>query len=130
MTDVNTQRKQLRQTLRTSRNALSQQQQQQASEALKNRCIEFAEDYSVFALYLHNDGEINPALAIDALWRRDKQVCLPVMHGFRNGYLNFQIYEHDMALPTFSKHSTLYMPNIGNYIYKICSSASGNIKGN
>lgn len=99
MTLVPEQRKQLRQQLRNNRKALSQKQQTLASEALKHKCIEFAEQYSKFALYLHNDGEINPALAIEALWNLNKTVCLPVMHSFRKGYLNFQVYQRDMVLP-------------------------------
>ena len=99
MNPVNQQRKQLRQTLRAKRQSLSSQQQNIASQALKNKCIELATGHQNFALYLQNDGEIDPKLAIESLWELDKTVLLPVMHSFRKGYLNFQKYTASTNLP-------------------------------
>lgn len=41
------------------------------------------------ALYLANDGEIDPQFVIDDLQQRGKQVLLPVLHPLKSGQLSF-----------------------------------------
>lgn len=93
------QRSQLRQSLRHARNALTPEQQANAALALKETCLELTAKHSSFALYLSNDGEINPTEAITALWQQEKTVALPVLHPLRKGYLNFQQFSPTTALP-------------------------------
>ncbi len=44
------------------------------------------------ALYLANDGEIDPIYIIKDLWQRGKAVYLPVLHPLRPGFLQFVRY--------------------------------------
>jgi len=92
-------RKQIRVQLRKARNALSQQQQQEASVKLYQQVIGELKNINDVALYLANDGEVSPELLIKHLWQNNKNAHLPVMHSFRKGYLNFQKYEQGIRLP-------------------------------
>jgi len=44
------------------------------------------------ALYLPNDGEIDPSVFIKSLWRTKKQVTLPVLHPVKKNQLWFLPY--------------------------------------
>ncbi|WP_286240420.1 5-formyltetrahydrofolate cyclo-ligase [Neptuniibacter halophilus] len=87
-------RKQLRQQIRRLRRALTPlQQQQAATRLLRNmRCrADFRRARSV-ALYLPNDGEINPEPLIRLCWKLGKQVYLPVLHPILHNRLWFLPY--------------------------------------
>lgn len=72
----------LRQELRQRRRALSPPQQAQASALLLRHLLQF----SAFmrgrhvALYIANDGEINPEPIAQRLWQMGKRCYLPVLH--------------------------------------------------
>ena len=53
----------------------------------------------MFAMYLANDGEIAPELAIELCWRQNKNVYLPVLDPNNKGHLLFQRYDRDTPLP-------------------------------
>ncbi len=73
---------QLRKELRQRRRALSPPQQAQASTLLLRHLLQF----SAFmrgrhvALYIANDGEIDPAPITQRLWQMGKRCYLPVVH--------------------------------------------------
>ena len=93
MTNKQQNRAELRRHLREKRNRLTPQQQTQASKQLSQQLLALTQPGQSLALYLGNDGELSPNYAIDELLAQHRNVYLPVMHGFRKGYLNFQQYE-------------------------------------
>jgi 5-formyltetrahydrofolate cyclo-ligase len=87
-------RQQLRKIMRARRAALSNQQQIDAAQGLKQTLIAAPEIKTAnsIALYLANDGEIDPAPFIHWCWQHNKQVFLPVIHPFSLGHLLFLRY--------------------------------------
>ncbi|WP_349918366.1 5-formyltetrahydrofolate cyclo-ligase [Aeromonas veronii] len=84
----------LRQLIRQRRKSLSQDEQQAAAEQLVVRFKEHPDILAArrIALYLANDGELNPLPTIHWLWAQQKEVYLPVLHPFTPGHLLFQRY--------------------------------------
>lgn len=85
-------RPQLRCLLRQHRRALSQSQQRLAAERLYRQLAQHptfrrARD---IALYLPNDGEINPHLLLAAAQRRGKRTYLPVLSAWPRTKMVFQ----------------------------------------
>ncbi|EMP55169.1 5-formyltetrahydrofolate cyclo-ligase [Marinobacter santoriniensis NKSG1] len=107
-------RSQLRKHLRAQRQALTFEQQMQASEylalnLLKNPDLHRAKH---IAIYLPNDGEIDPHLFMDIARRKGAHFYLPVLHPIHNGKLVFSPYRDGVMLhanrfgipePDFSK---------------------------
>lgn len=100
MSDISTKRNQLRQLIRQRRQVLSQTQQQIAA-------IELVRQFSSqpqlaklqhIALYLSNDGELDTAPLIQALWQQGKSVYLPILHPHKPGFLVFQQYRPDTPM--------------------------------
>lgn len=87
-------RQSLRQLIRQRRKSLSQAEQQQAAQQLVTRFQEHPEILAArrIALYLANDGELDPGPAIQWLWAQHKEVFLPVLHPDAPGHLLFQRY--------------------------------------
>lgn len=87
-------RQSLRQLIRQRRKSLSQAEQQEAAQQLVLRFQEHPEILAAsrIALYLANDGELNPLPAIHWLWAQHKEVFLPILHPFTPGHLLFQRY--------------------------------------
>jgi 5-formyltetrahydrofolate cyclo-ligase len=85
----------IRQTLRTKRKALTTTFQKEASELLKLRLVNHPRIQSAkkIALYLANDGELDPMPFINWCWQQGKQVYLPVLHPFCSGHLLFLLFE-------------------------------------
>lgn len=84
-------RKSLRQQLRALRRSLSRQQQQQASERLalnlgKTASLRRARH---IAVYLPNDGEIDPREFVHGARKRGVSFYLPVLHPIHRGRLVF-----------------------------------------
>lgn len=88
------QRKTLRQKIRTLRRSLTPRQQQQAADRLlaniRNRA-DFRRAKNI-AMYLPNDGEINPEPLIQLCWTLGKHVYLPVLHPVLHNRLWFVPY--------------------------------------
>lgn len=87
-------RKQLRQHIRTLRRSLTPRQQQQASQLLLTN-IRHRADFrraKNIAMYLPNDGEINPESLIRLCWKLGKRVYLPVLHPVLHNRLWFVPY--------------------------------------
>ena len=96
--DLSGLRKQIRQACRQARNALSGTEQALAAEKLIVQVSELIKDHHTFALYLSNDGEIDPSQLMSWLWQNNKRTALPRMHAFRAGYLNFQVFQETSLL--------------------------------
>jgi len=93
-------RKQLRQSIRTKRQALTPLQQQQAAQQLLKQITQLPglKTAKSVAIYLAADGEIDPMPSIQWLWQRGYQVCLPVIHPFSKGQLLFLKYHPDTIM--------------------------------
>ena len=94
MPDTQPERQSLRQLIRQRRKSLSQAEQQAAAQQLVTRFQEHPEIQGArrIALYLANDGELDPLPAIHWLWSQRKEVYLPVLHPFTPGHLLFLRY--------------------------------------
>ncbi|WP_299182160.1 5-formyltetrahydrofolate cyclo-ligase [uncultured Neptuniibacter sp.] len=84
----------LRQQIRTLRRSLTPEQQQDAASALLRnlRCRQDFRRAKHIAMYLPNDGEIDPVPLIKLCWRLGKQVYLPVLHPVLHNRLWFVPY--------------------------------------
>ncbi len=90
----------LRKTLRARRNALSPHAQQEAGKALAMRISEqvvFQQSQQI-ALYLANDGEIDPAGIAEIAWQQGKSCYLPLLNKAKKGYLIFSLYTPGMPM--------------------------------
>lgn len=89
-----TSRQKLRKTLRSKRRTLSPNQQCTAAKKLL-RNIRLRNDFrrsKHIAMYLANDGEINPMPIIKHCWKMGKTVYLPVLHPILHNRLWFVPY--------------------------------------
>ncbi|MGO1247910.1 MAG: 5-formyltetrahydrofolate cyclo-ligase [Oceanisphaera sp.] len=90
----------IRQQVREARRCLSDAQQQAAAQEIVKHVAStphLAKANKV-ALYLANDGELNPHPLIDWYWARRTQVYLPVLHPFSAGQLLFLRYTPDTPM--------------------------------
>lgn len=111
-------RQQLRLQIRQRRQALSSEHQQQASNQLLQQLINHPKVQAAgkIALYLANDGELDPMLIIKALWQLDKEVYLPVIHPFHSGQMMFIRYQaHTKMIP-----NTFGIPEPELDVTKVC----------
>ncbi|WP_087023832.1 5-formyltetrahydrofolate cyclo-ligase [Thaumasiovibrio subtropicus] len=90
----------LRQQIRQRRQAIPLQAQQNAANALLQRAkaTHVFSDAKHIALYLVNDGEIDPMPLIEWLWQQGKSVYLPVVHPFSKGHLLFLHFDLNTPL--------------------------------
>ena len=86
--------------MRQRRRALSPQQQHRAAVGLKQQLMQAREFRRArrVALYLANDGEINPMQTIRSLWQRSIDVYLPVLHPVYPGHLVFIRFDRSSAM--------------------------------
>ncbi|WP_243695486.1 5-formyltetrahydrofolate cyclo-ligase [Rheinheimera sp. D18] len=93
-------RQQLRQLIRQRRKQLSVLEQASAAADLAAQLTQstLIQQSQHIALYLANDGELDPFALIQALWQLNKQVYLPVLHPVVAGYLLFVKYDRDTLL--------------------------------
>ena len=89
------QRAELRHQLRSRRRALSLQEQQAAAEALLTviRKEQIIGDSRHVALYLANDGEIDPDVLVQWLWKQGVQCYLPTLYPEKKRELLFVAYD-------------------------------------
>ncbi len=89
------QRQQLRQLVRQRRRALSLAEQRRGAEQIAQQALALpqVQQARTLALYLANDGELDPLPLLKALDAQGKQCCLPVLHPFVKGHLIF--LDHD-----------------------------------
>ena len=93
-------KKQLRQQLRSLRQQLSPEQQQQAAGNL----VRIVSQESVWlhsqhiAVYISNDGEINPQPLVELGWQLGKNIYLPIIDDNRPGHLLFLPWQPDTLL--------------------------------
>jgi 5-formyltetrahydrofolate cyclo-ligase len=87
----------IRRQIRQHRRALNSEQQFQASKALSRRITQsllFLRSKRI-ALYLPNDGEIDPTPIAEKAWSMRKQIFLPVLHESGDNQLRFVYWEPD-----------------------------------
>ena len=84
----------LRSAYRAKRQALTDIQQTDASECLLTNCLNsnLLKGLNKIAVYLANDGEIDPNRLIYYAWENDVKVYLPVIHPFHQESLLFVEY--------------------------------------
>ncbi len=87
-------RQALRKQLRNKRRSLTQAQQIHAAKHLKIQAIKdpLLKAAKHIALYLPNDGEIDPRPIIEWCWQHSKAIYLPVLHPFKHNSLWFIRY--------------------------------------
>ncbi|SHI22843.1 5-formyltetrahydrofolate cyclo-ligase [Ferrimonas marina] len=92
----------LRRQLRQARQKLNHEQQKQAAIALATYLPDHSlvQHASQIAIYIANDGELDPHLLAEVLHARGKQLALPVMHPFSPNQLLFQRYQPGQSLRT------------------------------
>ncbi len=100
MTQPQDDRTNLRQQMRRRRRALTPHQQQSAAKGLLKtvRKLPVFRASKHIALYLPNDGEINPQQLIELCWALGKKCYLPVLHPIRHNRLWFVEYRADTPL--------------------------------
>ncbi|AIR88699.1 5-formyltetrahydrofolate cyclo-ligase [Pseudomonas cremoricolorata] len=95
-------RPQLRRLLRDARRALTPLQQRQAARGLYRQLAQhplFRRARHI-ALYLPNDGEIDPRLLLREAQRRGKRTYLPVLHAWPRTHMVFQRFDaHEPLRP-------------------------------
>lgn len=98
-------RNEFRQLIRQKRNALSSEQQYEASLDITNQCLSLPDFQTAqhIALYISTDGEIDTKPLIQSLWDLGKHVYLPVLHPFSPGHLLFLHYTNDTPM-TYNKY--------------------------
>ncbi|MFD2231119.1 5-formyltetrahydrofolate cyclo-ligase [Alkalimarinus sediminis] len=84
----------LRREMRRKRRALSPRQQKQAAQKLKSTLTlsPLFNRSKHTAIYLPNDGEIDPTRFISMLWKSKKRCYLPVLHPTKKNCLWFYHY--------------------------------------
>jgi 5-formyltetrahydrofolate cyclo-ligase len=90
-TDIQFDKKKLRVSIRKQRRSLSKLEQKIASNNLIKQINQskLLFRHQHIALYLGNDGELNPEILIKKLWKQKKHVYLPVLHPFYKNTLCF-----------------------------------------
>lgn len=93
-------RSKLRKTLRQKRRTLSVEEQQIAAEQLALNLLRHPDLYRArhVAIYLPNDGEIDPQVYAHIARRRGIRFYLPVLHPVHHGRLVFSRYTDDTVL--------------------------------
>ena len=88
-------RNQIRSSIRTKRKSLSAIEQKRLSSELLQQLTARPDVLAAdnIALYLANDGELDPMLFIQWCWQHNKKVYLPVLHPFSSGHLLFLHYQ-------------------------------------
>ncbi|MGL1956595.1 MAG: 5-formyltetrahydrofolate cyclo-ligase [Colwellia sp.] len=93
-------RSHLRKKFREKRKQFSTNQQKKASERLLQRLSVHPKIKSAqhIAVYLANDGELDPINFIHWCWQHNKDIYLPVLHPFCKGHLLFLLYNKNTTL--------------------------------
>ena len=95
-----TTRNQIRQLIRTKRQNLSHIDQKELSGDLLTQLTQRTDVLAAknIAVYLANDGELDPMLFIQWCWQQNKNIYLPVIHPFSPGNLLFLHYHQNSEM--------------------------------
>ena len=95
-----TTRNQIRQLIRTKRQNLSHIDQKQLSGDLLTQLTQRTDVLAAksIAVYLANDGELDPMQFIHWCWQQNKNIYLPVIHPFSPGNLLFLHYHQNSEM--------------------------------
>ena len=93
-------RNNLRKSIREKRQLILPNVQQTLSESLKARLISHKDIQTAkhIALYLANDGELDPMPFIKWCWSKGIKIYLPVIHPFSKGNLLFLAFEETTTM--------------------------------
>ncbi|MGJ3353226.1 5-formyltetrahydrofolate cyclo-ligase [Providencia sp. Je.9.19] len=93
-------RQQIRKSVRSARKQLSHDEQHIAAQQVMHNALQQPEIIQAknIALFLSFDGEIDTRPLINALWRQQKNVYLPVLHPFNAHNLLFLQYAPETPL--------------------------------
>jgi 5-formyltetrahydrofolate cyclo-ligase len=93
-------RKLLRNQLRARRNALTVSQQEAASVCVLRNLFKLPQFLRAkrLALYIANDGELDPRIVAEQLWEMGKQCYLPVLHPTQDRQLWFVLFTPDSPM--------------------------------
>ncbi|MGO4998699.1 5-formyltetrahydrofolate cyclo-ligase [Oceanisphaera sp. W20_SRM_FM3] len=102
MREAQLSRQQLRQQVRLTRRQLTSTEQTQAAVQLVSQVANIPQlaQAKAVALYLANDGELDPWPLINWYWSQGCHVYLPVLHPFCQGHLLFLRYQPDTLMHT------------------------------
>ncbi|MBW3140638.1 5-formyltetrahydrofolate cyclo-ligase [Ferrimonas balearica] len=91
-----------RHQLRQARRALSPEQQKQAAIGLARHLPDhtLVQHAQSVALYIANDGELDPHLLAEVLHTRGKRLALPVLHPFHSQHLLFLEFQPGQPMRT------------------------------
>ena len=97
-----TTRNQIRQLIRTKRQNISHMDQKELSGDLLSQLTQRTDVLAAknIAVYLANDGELDPMLFIHWCWQQNKNIYLPVIHPFSPGHLLFLHYHQKSKMQT------------------------------
>lgn len=97
-----TTRNQIRQLIRTKRQNLSHIDQKKLSGDLLTQLTQRTDVLAAknIAVYLANDGELDPMQFIKWCWQQNKNIYLPVIHPFSPGNLLFLHYHQNSEMQT------------------------------
>jgi len=97
-----TTRNQIRQLIRTKRQNLSHIDQKELSGDLLTQLTQRTDVLAAknIAVYLANDGELDPMRFIHWCWQQNKNIYLPVIHPFSPGNLLFLHYHQNSEMQT------------------------------
>lgn len=104
--------KDIRKKMRHERRLLSIEKQKEESERLLNQFKQsgILSENTKIALYLANDGEVNPQQLQAYLWSINLKTYLPVLHPFSKGHLSF--FEHDAKTPMVANQYNIMEPSL------------------
>ena len=93
-------RRQIRHHIRHARRQLSRSEQSYAAQQLVSQvtALPHLAQANAVALYMANDGELDPQPLINWYWAQGAQVYLPVLHPFCAGHLLFLRYLPDTLM--------------------------------
>lgn len=93
-------RNEIRKSLRTKRQSLSEVEQQQFSDNLLIQLTARSDVLAAknIALYLANDSELDAMPFIKWCWQNNKKTYLPVIHPFSHGQLLFLHYDESSVM--------------------------------
>lgn len=102
MTETVQERQHLRQSLRARRRALNTTEQQHHAQQLVRQLMKVPQFMRAqyFALYMANDGEINPWPVAEQLWKMKRKTYLPVLRPDRQGELWFVEFTAETPMKT------------------------------
>lgn len=120
MSELDTQKRHIRQSVRAARKRLSPSAQKHASQkvfAQLKRAYLLRPGYRI-ALYLGNDGELDPRHFISQLRSLNLEIYLPVLHPLKTGHLLFARYQPSTSQKMIKNRYGIEEPSLKHTAYR------------